>query len=186
MPPQGRAISPPRSGAAKQKGSARTTGEGSDQKNGGGASKKLSADEQRDTQKLQQADREVRAHEAAHVAAGGRYIRKAASYNYQTGPDGKRYAVGGEVSIDVSEESTPSATIQKMKIVRAAALAPSQPSSKDYAVANKATQNSSEARMEKAQEESDMTKASSGEKSAAPAEEVKHDFQTGMMVNISA
>jgi len=75
---------------------------------------------------LQSRDTEVRAHEAAHVAASQGYSSGSASFEYQTGPDGKRYAVGGEVSIDTSSESTPEATIRKMQVVRSAALAPAQ------------------------------------------------------------
>jgi hypothetical protein len=42
---------------------------------------------------LKKADAEVRQHEMAHVAAGGRYITSGASFNYKQGPDGKNYAV---------------------------------------------------------------------------------------------
>ncbi len=87
---------------------------------------------------LQKRDREVHAHEQAHIAAGGQYVRSGASYKYETGPDGKKYAVAGEVSIDTSEEKDPKATIRKMETVRRAALAPAHPSSKDRAVAAEA------------------------------------------------
>jgi hypothetical protein len=40
-------------------------------------------------------DREVRAHEAAHAAAGGA-LAGVPHYDYVTGPDGRRYAAGGE------------------------------------------------------------------------------------------
>jgi hypothetical protein len=59
------------------------------------------------------------------------------------------YAVGGEVKIDISPESTPEATIRKMQQVRKAALAPAQPSSTDRAVAAQATQIEAQARIEK-------------------------------------
>lgn len=86
-------------------------------------------------------DREVRSHEQAHLAAAGRYARSAPSYEYVTGPDGRYYAVGGEVSIDISSvPGDPEATIQKAQTVRAAALAPADPSSQDRAVAAAATQ----------------------------------------------
>ncbi len=98
---------------------------------------------------LKQTDREVRAHEAAHVAAGGQYVSGGAQFEYQTGPDGKKYAVGGEVGIDSSEvPDDPEATIAKMQVVRRAALAPSQPSSQDRAVAAAAARREAEARME--------------------------------------
>ncbi len=108
----------------------------------------LSAQERARLQRLQQRDRQVRAHERAHVAAGGRYVRGGARYQYQTGPDGRRYAVGGEVSIDASKEPTPEATIRKAQAVKRAALAPAQPSAQDRAVAAKAAQMEREARAE--------------------------------------
>jgi hypothetical protein len=81
-------------------------------------------------------DGEVRSHEAAHMAAGGRYITGGATYSYQKGPDGSEYAVGGEVGIDTSPvPGDPQATAEKMRIVRAAALAPSEPSGADLSVA---------------------------------------------------
>ena len=82
-------------------------------------------------------DREVRAHEQAHKTVGGRYAG-AISYVYENGPDNKRYAVGGEVPIDVSPEDSLEATITKMEIVIAAALAPAEPSAADRAVAKTA------------------------------------------------
>ena len=78
-------------------------------------------------------DAEVRAHEQAHVAAAGG-AAGAPVYQYQVGPDGKRYAVGGHVSIDVSEGSTPEQTLAKAERVRSAALAPASPSPQDRAV----------------------------------------------------
>ena len=56
--------------------------------------------------------------------------------------------MGGEVSIDISEESDPKATIQKMQIVKRAAMAPAEPSSQDYKVAATATQKEQQARAE--------------------------------------
>lgn len=88
--------------------------------------------------KLKARDREVRAHEAAHQSVGGIHAG-AASFTYQRGPDGVQYAVGGEVPIDLATvEGNPQATIEKMRTVQAAALAPAQPSSQDRAVAAEA------------------------------------------------
>lgn len=102
----------------------------------------------RQIDQLEQRDREVRTHEQAHVAAGGGYITHGARYEYQEGPDGKRYAVGGEVGIDTSAESDPEQTVRKMRTVRAAALAPAEPSGQDRAVAATASQREAEARGE--------------------------------------
>ncbi len=121
-------------------------------------------------QSLKRRDREVRAHEAAHVAAGGGYIRGGTSFSYQTGPDGKRYAVGGEVGIDTSAvPDNPQATIAKMQQVRAAALAPASPSGQDRAVAAQAARAESQARVEAAQQ------ASHGEAGAATAQPARDD-----------
>lgn len=87
---------------------------------------------------LKATDSEVRAHEFAHLAASGGLATGGPSFVYQKGPDGQRYAVGGEVNIDTSAGSTPQETIQRARIIQAAALAPAEPSGQDFAVAAKA------------------------------------------------
>ena len=109
----------------------------------------LSNEQRQVVNDLKKRDLEVKAHEQAHMAAGGPVVQSGATYQYQTGPDGKMYAVGGEVKIDISPERTPEATIRKMQQVRKAALAPAQPSSSDRAVAAQASQVEAQARMEK-------------------------------------
>ena len=99
---------------------------------------------------LSAVDTEVRAHEAAHLAAGAG-LASGASYQHQVGPDGRQYAVSGEVLIDASPASDPGQTIRKMRQVRAAALAPSQPSSQDIAVAAAAARAESAAMMDLAE-----------------------------------
>ena len=90
--------------------------------------------------RLQARDTVVRAHEAAHIAAGGGTITSGPAYTYEKGPDGRDYAIGGEVGIDSSPvPGDPKATIAKMAVVRAAALAPAQPSAQDQAVAASAS-----------------------------------------------
>ncbi len=116
--------------------------------------------EYRELQELKQRDREVRQHEQAHVAAGGQYIRGAASYSYERGPDGRQYATGGEVDIDSSPiPDDPAATISKMQVVRSAALAPAEPSAQDRAVAAKASQNESVARVELREQQAEEDQA---------------------------
>lgn len=90
-------------------------------------------------QQLKKRDREVRTHEQAHLSVAGRYAAGGASFSYQTGPDGTRYATGGEVPIDLSAENTPEATIQKMETIKRAALAPADPSSADRQIAAEAS-----------------------------------------------
>ncbi|MEW6984301.1 putative metalloprotease CJM1_0395 family protein [Colwelliaceae bacterium 6471] len=84
---------------------------------------------------LKKRDREVRAHEQAHSSVGGS-LTGAPSYSYEQGPDGNKYAVSGEVDVDLSiVEGDPQATINKMQKVYAAALAPADPSIQDKLVA---------------------------------------------------
>lgn len=98
----------------------------------------LTPEQQAQIAELKARDQEVRQHEAAHAGRGGAYAGSP-SFTYTTGPDGKQYATGGEVSIDVSPVSgDPAATIQKLRTVIAAALAPADPSGQDQAVAAQA------------------------------------------------
>ncbi len=124
---------------------------------------------------LKATDTAVRAHEAAHVAVGGRYVRGAASYSYTTGPDGRQYAVGGEVSIDTAAERDPAATIAKMATVRAAALAPADPSAQDRAVAAAAAQAMAAAQVElrEQQQAEQGGEAEDGAQTMSPAEEIE-------------
>ena len=74
------------------------------------------------------------------------------SYTYQRGPDGKLYAIGGSVMIDTSPiYGNPEATISKMQQVRAAALAPADPSAADMRVAANANSIENAARAELSQ-----------------------------------
>jgi hypothetical protein len=135
-----------------------------------GPTKELSPEERQMVSQLQLRDREVRAHEAAHKAAGGAYVG-GASYTFQQGPDGRQYAIGGEVPVDLSTSGgSPEAVIAKMEQVRAAALAPGDPSSQDYAVAAAADAIAAQARRDqqaaetKELEEQDEQRASAGSK----------------------
>jgi hypothetical protein len=95
--------------------------------------------ELRQVQELKSRDTEVRAHEQAHLSAAGQYATGGPSYSYQTGADGRQYAVGGSVPIDTGKESTPDATIIKMRTVKRAALAPANPSPADRQIASNAS-----------------------------------------------
>jgi len=109
---------------------------------------KLSEEDQRKVDELEKIDREVRAHEQAHLSAAGGYAQGGASYDYVTGPDGKRYANGGHVKIDTSPERTPEATIRKADVVRKAALAPAEPSPADRQIAADAAKMKADAQKE--------------------------------------
>lgn len=107
----------------------------------------LSPQDEALVEQLQKRDREVRLHEMAHESVGGQFTG-GASYEYRRGPDGKNYAVGGEVSVDVGTANNPEDTIQKARQIKAAALAPAQPSAQDRQVAREAEQMIADARQE--------------------------------------
>jgi hypothetical protein len=117
----------------------------------------LTPEEKQQVENLKKIDQEVKTHERAHMAAGSGLIMGGASFEYQRGPDGKMYAVGGEVKIDTSRENDPEETIRKMQRVRRAALAPAQPSATDRSVAAQASQIEAQARTELTQQKSAQT-----------------------------
>jgi hypothetical protein len=117
---------------------------------GAGQAQGLTEDEQALVDQLRARDREVRAHEAAHQASGGT-LTGGARFAYQTGPDGRSYAVGGEVAISLSAGRTPEETIQRARQIRAAALAPADPSGQDLQVASEAAAIELQAQLELAQ-----------------------------------
>ena len=106
--------------------------------------------QQKEIEALKARDQEVRAHEQAHQGVGGRYA-SAPSFTLSRGPDGKGYATGGEVQIDITPiAGDPAATVRKMQQVRSAALAPAEPSGQDRSVAARASQLEAKARSEQA------------------------------------
>ena len=111
----------------------------------------LSLEEQRMVAELQAADTNVRAHEAAHMAAGGG-LTSPASYTYERGPDNKMYAVAGEVGISTGEGNTPQESLNKAQTIRRAALAPADPSPQDLKVAAQAASMEMSARAQIMQE----------------------------------
>jgi hypothetical protein len=110
------------------------------------------SEEQQLIRELAARDQEVRQHELSHAAAGGQYAG-APSFEYERGPDGRLYAVGGEVSIDTSPiPNDPEATLEKAEVILRAALAVADPSPQDRAIAARAAVMASEARAELAQQ----------------------------------
>lgn len=108
--------------------------------------------EQQEIRELAARDREVRSHEQAHAAVGGKYAGSPV-YEFVRGPDGVSYAVGGEVSIDTSPiPGDPEATIAKAQQIRRAANAPAEPSPQDRRVAAEASLMEADARAELRQE----------------------------------
>jgi hypothetical protein len=116
--------------AAKTKES---SGEGSTVTTATGANE-LTEEEKKQVEKLKARDREVRSHEAAHQAAAGG-LASSPTYIYETGPDGKKYAVGGEVSVKSGGSDDPEQALRDAEAIKKAAEAPANPSSQDRAVA---------------------------------------------------
>jgi hypothetical protein len=142
--------------AAQEDAQSEKTSTGETARQGGtGGTEELTEEEKQKVQELQAGDREVRAHEAAHKLAAGPH---AGTPTFKTvrGPDGRSYAVSGEVKIDISEvPNNPDATIRKLEAVKRAALAPSNPSAKDRQVAAEAEAKIQQARQEKHEKEAE-------------------------------
>ncbi|WP_415911844.1 putative metalloprotease CJM1_0395 family protein [Neptuniibacter sp. QD37_11] len=141
-----------------------------------GVSKSEQAQEQQEleiTRELAKRDREVRAHEQAHASIGGQYT-SAPSYTYERGPDGRLYAVAGEVKIDTSPvPNDPQATLEKAEIIQRAALGVAEPSAADRAAAADARAMAAEARAEILQQEEGVKaeEASAAEESESEDED---------------
>ena len=149
--------------------------------------KPLSDEEESQIRELKQRDAEVRRHEQAHKAAAGAHASGGPHYEYQTGPDGKQYAVGGHVTIDMSPVANdPQATIQKMQQIQRAATAPAEPSSQDRAVAAQARATEQQARQELAEKrrsESQDSEDSGQEDSGQAASEPGRAAISGQATN---
>jgi hypothetical protein len=132
-----------------------------------GQPRKLSAEDKQVVSRLSARDTAVRAHEAAHQAAASG-LGGAATFTYETGPDGRSYAVGGEVPVSLRPGRTPEETIANAQTVRSAALAPADPSAQDLAVAAQATQMETEARQQVVRDKADAPPADqTGERAGA-------------------
>lgn len=98
----------------------------------------LSLSEKAAVTKLQQRDQQVRQEEEAHAAVAGD-LAGPINYVYQTGPDGRQYAVGGSVGIQTAALSGDPAEVRRQAgRVAAAANAATNPSAQDYAAARQA------------------------------------------------
>ena len=144
-------------------------------------------EEKVEIQKLKTRDSEVKSHEMAHIAAGGQFVRGSAQYEYQIGPDGKQYVIGGEVSIDCSAVSgDPKATITKMQTIRKAALAPANPSGQDRAVASQATSLEAKARKEIAQQDENQSDAHTSQSKKGHEKNASHSEAQQQSIDIVA
>lgn len=109
---------------------------------------KLTEDQQRQVEKLKERDKEVKTHEQAHLSSAGGLNASAPTYTYQTGPDGKQYAIGGEVSISFTPTGDPQKDLQAAEAMKNSALAPADPSSQDRSVAQAADKMIAQAQQE--------------------------------------
>lgn len=133
------------------------------------SNEELVAEELQQVQNLRNRDREVRAHEQAHSAVGGN-LAGPANLDFTTGPDGKRYATSGDVSIDISKvPNDPAASIRKFEQVQRAALAPANPSSQDLRVAARAAASANQSRGELNVERLQQVKETEEQKKARAA-----------------
>ena len=101
-------------------------------------SKQLTPQERAEVARLAARDRDVRAHEAAHLAAAGS-LASGVEYDYEMGPDGKLYAVGGKVKMSIPGGLSPEQALAAARQLRAAANAPSDPSGQDLSVSAQAS-----------------------------------------------
>lgn len=146
------------------------------------AAARLTQQQQAIVSKLAARDQHVRAHEQAHLAAAGGYAKGGASFTYERGPDGQLYATAGEVGIDTSPvQGDPEATIRKAQTIRAAAQAPSDPSTQDRMVAAAASRMELQAQRQLAELQrvaySNPDAGQSGRRGSG-------DFSTGMIVSV--
>lgn len=102
------------------------------------SSDELTPEQQQELAKLKETDGKVKAHEQAHIAAASGISASAPSYDYQEGPDGQKYAVGGEVNVSFEQTGDPEKDKVSAEAMKRAALAPADPSSQDRAVARNA------------------------------------------------
>lgn len=150
----------------------------------------LTAEQQQQLARLKQTDLKVRAHEQAHITVGADLILGGPTYSYTTGPDNKRYAVAGEVSIDTSPARTPEETIPKAQHIRATALAPADPSPQDHSVAAQASQMEGRARQALFSKQHEEAAGSGAENSAVFYQGVEgvsaHALQVGSRLDLFA
>ena len=124
----------------------------------------LTEEEHQKVEELKRRDAEVRAHEQAHAAVGGAHAG-APRFRFVRGPDGKFYAVAGEVTIDTSAvPGNPQATIRKMQQVKRAALAPQEPSAQDRRVAAEAERKILQARQQIREQENERVRKAQEQK----------------------
>ena len=97
------------------------------------------ADYSRVIAKFKSKDNEIRTHEQTHASLGT--TTSGIKYNYQTGPDGKLYATGGYVTLNVSIPKDESAAIAKLNEIQKASSSPIGLSGADASISQAANLN---------------------------------------------
>lgn len=149
---------------------------------GTGTNQELTPQEQQQLAELKQTDAQVKAHEHAHKSTAAGLTTSGPNYEYETGPDGKKYAVAGDVNVSYQKSSDPEVNLKNAQQLKAAALAPADPSSQDRKVAMQADREIAKARQEIMEEqnqteEEEETSATSAAGSMTPASETESDTQ---------
>lgn len=93
--------------------------------------------ERAELSRLQARDSAVKQEEKGHAAAAGQYA-SAPQYQYEIGPDGNAYAVGGHVDVSIASQGG-SDTRSALAALQNAALSPNAPSGADMAAFRQAT-----------------------------------------------
>ena len=104
------------------------------------------AEQREQIRELRKLDREVRREQNAHAAVAGRLAPGQPDFEYEVGPDGRRYVTDGDVRIRIPTGRTEEETLRNAEQAYRAATAPPVPSSGDRAVARLAHQILTDAR----------------------------------------
>lgn len=121
----------------------------------------------------------VKQHEQAHMSVGGD-LAGGASYSYTTGPDGKRYISGGEVSISIPSSDKPEEMIRILERVKRAALAPADPSAQDIKTASMAASRQSAAYVQLSRQRAEKAHGDSEPSEPVQERKVKNKPEDGM------
>lgn len=97
------------------------------------------ADYSRVLEKFKSIDNKIRTHEQTHASSGT--TTSGIKYNYQAGPDGKLYATGGYVNLNVSIPKDESEAIAKLNEIQKASSSPSGLSGADSSIVQAANLN---------------------------------------------
>ncbi len=140
----------------------------------------LTQQEQREVSELKMTDSQVKAHEHAHKAAAAGLSTSGPNYEYETGPDGKKYAVAGDVNVSYKHSDDPEVNLRNAQQLRASALAPADPSSQDRKVAMQAEREIAQAKQEimEEQRQTDEQASSFGDSTSEISPENSTSFFT--------